>query len=753
MRMEKRAASIYYAITIVYGTILGFSIYLNFDMLKDLSSVFYLSRYNNFSRPKSLLFAIFSIILLIGLYQIYKKKLIENGMLKKNRLLTALLPVLLLAPFFFINYGFYTLLAFLAMVPILIFRVVSIWPYAIKLKWPQSNFFNLIIISALIAYLVILLTVFQVKLYNNLNLDYFDWGSFLNIIDNTLNGKWFFSDALNTSLLAVHFQPGAVIILAPLIWFFHSEYTIFIINPLVLCSSGIILYLLALRKGISKNAALILSLSFLLCPTISNMSTSVFYGFHMVYLAIPLIALFFFLLDSKHNKSAFLIFLLSLTIKETVPVFWIGIGLVFLATGQKKTGLWLFIVSIIYYFAITKIIMPSVPGYTDFMNRYEHLGGSYTEVIFSPLKNSPHFFAMLFRPSNIYLLILLLLPVFTVAFASPMLLLSGSIIYLFMSLQDVLFETNFSHHLSEIASIIYITAIYGYRKTETDTSNKWIKALLFKLEDSIISRENIKTAALTSLLTASLLSFYYFSISCFFGKNDYQWLHSENCSEEIEKLKTLIPPGKNLSATSIVAAHFVLRNNLTPVSHCYLPNISEHTPGEYVLMELNRDKGTISFNDIETFRYRVLSSDKYNLVYSSLKNDLAFLLLKKEPRKNMPTVLKKITEREWTLTGLPMKTDNNDFSLRYEYKKDLRRLIFHVRAEKKVNYDVFMHVSFYQGTETYNQVFPFGFGFVPAYFADKGDVFSFTVPTGDDNREMKLKMEKRPAPDFTKKPF
>ncbi|OGV52048.1 MAG: hypothetical protein A2017_03600 [Lentisphaerae bacterium GWF2_44_16] len=739
----------------VYGLILGCSIYLSSCHIREISTILYKVWTENSIGYNCLFLIIPFIILTLGIGEIHKNKYMETYKGEKPgfEFQKALLPCFLLLPFFFMEFAVYTPLAFLIVWTICVFRVVAIWPGNIFLKWRGGNGINLSLIFLAVFVAIIYGVLFQEKMFSSLYLDYWDWGVFLNVIDNTLKGKWFFSNALERNFLGEHFQPGTIFLLAPYVYFFRSITAFFILNPFFLNIGAPLIYLLAVRKGISNGQALVLAFVFLLCPSIANMCPAIFYGFHMVYIVIPCILLFFLLYEMKYFKTALLIFLFSLTIKETVPVFWVGLGVVFILMGKRKSGIFIFIVSMIYYLLIAKVLMPSIPGYYGLMYRYEHFGRTYSDILLSPVTKPDVFFGSLFRYQNIYLLIMLLSPVMMAVCNFPILLLSGAITYLFICLQGSPDgTTNFVQYQAEIVSIIYICSIYGYAKIK-DSQGPLYSIFLagLKKKGGLVFPENsIRQAVLIATVCSSFSSFYFFSVECFYGKNSHPSLCFSwpDVDKEVEKLKTLIPEGSTLSATSHIAGHFVLRNDT------FLARGTK--PREYILMDLA--DLLIDNKDFENFRRRVLLSDKYNLHYYGMEKGHSWLMLKRETKKAFPDVLKRMSNEQWDLIGMPIKLENPDFKGRIICENKNKLLLLYIRLEQKVDYDVFIRVNIFEGAGDkllhYEQMFPFGCGFRPAYTAEKGDVFTLNIPVDlEEFSGISVRLDKRPEPDPGLAPF
>ena len=148
--------------------------------------------------------------------------------------------------------------------------------------------------------------------------------------------------------------------------------------------------------------------------------------------------LFYIFHEREKYMIAFLIFLYSLTIQETVGVFWVGWGAVQFLSGKKKDGIIYAVIGAAFFIICIKLIIPAcgVTQYIYVQERYSHLGAGIWEIIFSPVMKPYAFWGSFFTVKNLAVMLLLLAPAFMVAFNRPLLLLCSMPQLLFVFIQD-----------------------------------------------------------------------------------------------------------------------------------------------------------------------------------------------------------------------------------------------------------------------------------------------------------------------------
>ncbi len=722
------------------GAVLGYAVYLNTYLLDGLGVITYeyMLKTELPSPVAGWYFSILGGFFVAALYWVCLKA--APAIFDWKILGTALLPLLILFPTFFFPIGFYSPMIFTAVAGLTVFRLALALPLKKSLKPEISNRTGLLLVLLFSALLVGWWTFIQVKAVKILFMGYHDWGLYFNIIDNTLKGKWFYSDITQGSQLTLHFEPGMALLLAPYVWLFRTPGAFFVLTSALLFCGGIFVYLFARHFKVSPRAALALSFCALLFPSLSNMNIAIFYGFHSLYVTIPLIFLYFYFFEKKNYTAAFCMFMVSLTIKETVAVFWVGLGLVYLINGNRKFGMLMIAVACAYFLAIVKVVVPAISpqGAYDYSNRYaEYGGGGMIDMLLAPFTRPGLFWGTLFRPHCIAFVLLLIIPLYTLLLSRPLLLLAGCITIGFVCLQtnDQL-QNICIWYQSEYVALLLTCAVLNYKAlldTYRQRTNPWFRALAWGI-DLDGRRKKLPAAVILSLLTTTCFSYYFFGLSVT-GKNSVMpILGAENCDEEVRQILQVIPPGVEVTSSGRIGAHFVLRN---PISIGYISIFGPAKLKDYVIFDVN-DPLDVRFCD--PARFKLLKDKEYNLIVNQKFKGHQVLIFHREPQSYLKSPLVQIPQGKWELAGKEITVDNPNFAVRGGIAADSsgkRCAVFFVRLLNKVDLDVETDIQFYDGKKLINERFLFGDGVYPACFASPGDCFPIKIPLPDDFGDVK----------------
>src|SRR3989338_1704323 len=179
-----------------------------------------------------------------------------------------------------------------------------------------------------------------------------------------------FSTYPGVNILGDHFHP-IIAILSPLLWFWNNVAAILIAQVLLVVGSAWPIYKIALVKFNSKMLALGMSVSYL---SFIGLQTLLEYDFHEVAFALPLLSFSFYFLELKKHFYFYVCLALSFLVKEDMPLVMATLGIwAFLRLREYKLGLITFGVSGVFYFLVTRFIIPYFKGaHFD----YEHLDPS-----------------------------------------------------------------------------------------------------------------------------------------------------------------------------------------------------------------------------------------------------------------------------------------------------------------------------------------------------------------------------------------
>jgi len=696
--------------------------------------------------------------LLSSAYERRRKAL--EGEEAPSRLFAAAAPLLALLPIGVVPPQFPSLLFYVAAVSFVCYRILAIWPGPLpteRIEVPRLAAWGAL--SALVAFSIGYAYLLQIRTYDSLYLGW-DWEVYFNVVDNTLKGKWFFSDFLGRNYFGQHFSPGMVLILAPFIWLSRAVQTLFAVNAVALYIGAFGLYAFARAKGCGRGESLALATAFILHPSLSSLSTCVFYGFHDTNLSIALVIFFFLALEKGWKAVAIALLLLSLGVKETAAIFWAFTGLVIAMDKPRRTlGLAIAAGSAAWFLLVTKAVMPLLAqgAQYEFIGvYYGNLGSSMTEIALSPLMKPAAFWGQLFRANNLFFLALFMLPALVTSCnkARCYLGFAGILLFTFVKDSDETCTINFSYQ-AEILALLYAASVLGFAKLAGFEGAPERAPLTNGLGAAGMPSRKLAHAALAASLLAAALCFQFFALGCPFGKNIWAKSHMApiDFTQDLKRWEESIPPGVPLTASMKIGAHFLTRN----VVH----NL-EGQPDEYVLLDLNDGVE----GRIEDYRRRLIAGACYSLIRFETVMRHTWLLFKREiPATPPQAALFKTQASRWEGLGSLLKQDSLA-SVRIvepepgsaQAAPGFKPVSILIRLDWKSDCDLVFDFKIKcrqagPAPAPYLRV-PFAQGALPAYMAEPGDCFQLDVQIPDEEGvELSVDVLKAPAPDFSKPPF
>ncbi len=686
--------------------LLALGIYRGFFALDLLDLIYYRVYWRPFSAGAAGLALVLAAVVVLGLQRLA----VLRG--RGRRLLVCWRPLVLLLPLLWPEPGFWAPLLLVAVLSWTACRVWAELPWAPPDPGERGAWGVLLALTLAVIWWEWYL---QQAAYNRLFLHYDDWGIFLNAYDNTLHGRFMFSDVLNRNFLSQHFIPGSLILL-PYLALFDSPESFFLLNALILCGPALLFYRLLRTVGCEPRVALALGISYLAFPATTQLSLSLFYGFHPEYLLFPTVFLMLECFFRGRRFAAGVLFLLSLTFKETIPPLYVGVGLVLLAAGRRKLGAGILITALVYFFAVTKLVMPALGGLEDYsmLERFGHLGSGMGEILCSPLTRPTAFWGSLWRRSNLYFPLLLLLPFAPVLCRSRYYLLAGAINLGFLAIVN-----NAEHQSIALQyQVELVVLIYA------------VTAVVLRGDSAAQRLRSAGPVLLTSLCC------------CFFfglvpgGKNRPDLIFAlPEMRGTLEELKATVPPGAGVNYSQRLGAHFLRRNRTVPLYG---------EPCEYVVLDLNDPLGNPV--DLEQFRVDLLRSGRVEVLFNRADRGHHFLVLRRTPGAvALPPTTVTIPGEAWARWGVPIALApewRSHFSARLQPGAD--RLGLGVRIEEVPATDVDCRVTLELASGrvlTLRQ--PFGLALRPAVLAAPGEVFILWLPRPPDLVRLQLTLEKR----------
>ncbi len=427
------------------------------------------------------------------------------------------------------------------------------WRPKISVKWGWG------LLGALLVFCVINSFRLQIVALDKLELFFLDWGIYLDVGRNTLLGKYFVTNETGGNFMGSHFEP-LTILLVVIFNAFSSPYPFFLFTSLLLYANVPMIYYLARVKQVDKGPALALAALTALSVSLGWLGFARGYGFHDIYLFMPLLIAYFILLETKHFRWAWMAVIAAFLLKETTPVIFAGLGIVFVITGQRRRGVALFLLSTVYWLTVVKLVMPQFAAQKSYsmLDNFSHLGGSVFEVMLSPLTRPGAFWGSLLKGDIIAFVWMLILPTVLLWYRRPWLVLAGAISLGFVCVQkgDWLKSLGMQHH-ADALMLFYIAAVYGY---------------------SVYQNKR----ALTVSMAMAALCFYCF-MPLKMGPSHKTWeeLHAApGWTGAMGELKNIIPPKADITTSIRPGAHFMPRNFV----YC---NLTDIRLSDYFILDLN----------------------------------------------------------------------------------------------------------------------------------------------------------------------
>jgi uncharacterized membrane protein len=637
----------------------------------------------------------------------------------------AVLPFFLLTPLLFMPPGYHTVVCFMVIMIISTFRLVSVWPGTIFRQWNWREKWVWLTLGVFAVGAIVYGVLIQQAAFNRLSLTYWDWAIFLNVIDNTAHGRWFYSNDVGYNFMSRHFSL-VLLLLVPYVMLFRSILAFFILNSIILISGGPLLYLFCRRRGISAGIALVVAVAYLLSPSIINMNLAVMYGFHAIYIFIPALLAFFIFFEDKKYMAAYCCFAFSLLIKETTGAFWLGTGIAIILNDWKmrKHGIVIAVVGLTCFILCMTLIQPWFTPENvqdNSLYRYQHLGKTEWKIAMSPFISPGVFWQTLFRPCCIYYISLLLIIFICLAPARFWLMCGSVVILVFTMLQDSSQLQNI--HLQYQAmplALLWCVVVICLKDIKDGRDSYWWRCLLFCLDYERV-KPRLMQASVSSLLCGCLLGNFFLGINPIGKESIGIWDGNMDFSNRIAQLKKIIPKGKQIAAPVRLSGHLVLHNDVYT---------KYDIPREYMLLDLadSLSQGAAQ----EALRRRLLTDDNYSLILNALVGGRRWMLFKRgrgTTKKINP--LFNLTEAQWRAAGAPVKVKNQNFSVRMNTLRGQKGSIIlrcYFRLERKVDRDFTFTVRVYNASDNYYWDLHFADGIWPADMANPGDIYRVDLP-------------------------
>lgn len=392
---------------------------------------------------------------------------------------------------------------------------------------------------------------------------------------------------LNRPFLGDHFHP-MLITLAPFYWIYPSEKMLLFLQPFIILSAIIPLFLIGLRltKSIFFTISIIIAYS-LYIP----LQYTIFYDFHEIVFLPPLFAwvYYFFLQNKRHLVSLFLILLLL--VKEEIGFFVATFGLYLLIFHKnwRKFGIFWFGLGIIYSLMLMYFVIPKIGGSYIYFD-YGQAGNTPLNVLFNFLKDPIHFAKLFFVTIKLETLYKTFYPfAFLPLFSSLGFLLSSE--QFFSRFLDLRNTTRWTIGYHYSAPMIIITSL-----ASLIFAGKFIKKpkLLIILGIIILLLTRLEQINTSAIFLIKRPQFWQRAI----------WM------DNIDQAISLIPSDVSVAAQNNLISHLSNRKKIY--------TLDNREKAEYILVDLHQGQSDYNFS----------GSDKRQEIVGGIKNEKKFVFQK-----------------------------------------------------------------------------------------------------------------------------
>lgn len=336
------------------------------------------------------------------------------------------------------------------------------------------NWSKYLFIFSILFYFIYILTFQLLKLYTFKY--YADFSVWLELFSNIKDGRGIISTLEQTShsfesarnYLAVHFVPLIYLLVLPLYIFKNYPVYLIVLQTLILTSSIVPLYLFSRDIFKDKSAGHLFAASFLFFPTLQYINL---YDFEFLRISIPLLLFCFYFLHAKKYFFYYVFLILSILVREEVALTTFLLGLyVILVMKEKKHGITTSVISILYFLAMVKIVMPYFAGdtsgfhYHKAFDSFSYLGDSSVQILIYIISHPLAIISNLLDKVKIANFLMYIIPLlFTPIFSPSILLISaGNLLLNFLSL-SISHYSYILYYLSPSIPFLFLSAIKGVK--------------------------------------------------------------------------------------------------------------------------------------------------------------------------------------------------------------------------------------------------------------------------------------------------
>lgn len=310
-------------------------------------------------------------------------------------------------------------------------------------------------------------SAFQTHAFDLGNMDQALWntihGSPLRFTDMDVGGR------VLTTRLAIHVEPF-LFLLAPLYLLHPGPQTLLVVQPAVVATGAVPLYLMARRALAHAWLGLVFPVAYLLHPSLQN---ALLDDFHAVTLSAAFLAwaLYF---AWRAQVLPFAVFgVLAASTKEEVGLVIACLGILLAVRDKRAAGVATLAGGLGWFLLCMLVIIPtnSPSGHSPYLARYQYLGHGFGQVALSPLRHPLLVLQTLSGPARLSYLSDLLHPLgYASLLATPVLLLAVPVLLINMLSADPTMYSGFYQYSAEIVPIVVGAAVLGVAATNRATA-------------------------------------------------------------------------------------------------------------------------------------------------------------------------------------------------------------------------------------------------------------------------------------------
>lgn len=565
----------------------------------------------------------------------------------------------------------------------------------------------------------------QLRSFDTLGMAWFDWGHFYESLLNTLDGKPFYLNLCRGSFLGVRFTPTLLLLLPAAA---IGKPGVFLFAGSLLVSSGaLFVYLISRSLKAGVRESLFMGLWYLFIPGVANMNLPLIDGFHEVFMLFPLVTGCVWCVLEKRYRTAAVLFLLSLGVRETAGVIFAGYGIVLFLLGKRKAGAVLFAISLVYVVTVINFVMPlfdaPVKGTYAHVRFFSHLGGNIGEIMLSPVTRPGTLLKSLFNIRNFSFYLTILVPFCLLAVCGYRWLLPLVPELVMISL-DRRFDTQtvLRHYQISVVLVLVVASLAGARLLREKSHPAWVKWLFWKLKNP-----DVRLGALGMSGAGALLGFLFFVHLPGLPASEPQRRFTESegvavyadATSLAKRIKSLIPAGAKVSTGPRVGSLLVGEYDVFIDPAC-----DEKSLQEYVILE----NFSRFYSPEDKISRMLIKSPYWQMLHQEFVDERSIQLFRRVqnavPKRN-PCL--RVPERVWASFGARVPVPSDSIELKAAANAP-GRIVFGVKILKKRTNDAAFKVELETVSGRKIKHFTsFCNGRYPADLAEPGDIFFFKV--------------------------